>query len=307
MFRRLPILLIVLMAASGARAQQGFFDQFFGSLKNGSAASEPVGEATGSVPGDSEPLALQPTTVSRPHYKKRTHATYRHHQASPEHHTQPRSEPQRAERERPTKKTPSPSPSVSREVTARPAATRDVTPEDDASPNVAPAEDSVAPTNDNVAAPAAWPDPAPPAVAPWPAERTPVDAVQTARPDDVQQEAPPQTLERREEAAQPAQDIEPKDTRETQSFLDRERYVLAGFSAAWLLLGIVMFMLRRPIAQVIDARRRPILRAEIPRIPSRLPAAPQLTLILANAERDDPAADNNETELRDERRVVSIG
>src|SRR6185437_1529665 len=190
--------------------------------------------------------------------------------------------------ERPTKKTPSPSPSVSREVTARPAATRDVTPEDDASPNVAPAEDSVAPTNDNVAAPAAWPDPAPPAVAPWPAERTPVDAVQTARPDDVQQEA------------QPAQDIEPKDTRETQSFLDRERYVLAGFSAAWLLLGIVMFMLRRPIAQVIDARRRPILRAEIPRIPSRLPAAPQLTLILANAERDDPAADNNETELRDE-------
>lgn len=294
MFRRLPILLIVLTAATGARAQQNFFDQFFGSLKtNGPAASDSVGDTAGSVPGDSEPLALQPT-VTRPHYKKRTHATQRHHESIPEHHRQARPEPRRAEQEKAAEKKQPASPTASPEVARPPSPAADV----------APADVEVAPANVNVTPPAAWPDPAPPAVAPWPAERAPVDSMQTAQPDDAQNEAPPQALKTADDLREYTQGIEP---REPRSFIDRERNALAGFSAAWLVLGIVMFILRRPIAKVIDARRRPILRTEPPRIPARLPSAPQLTLILANAERDDPVVDKNDEELGGERRALSIG
>ena len=85
MFRRLPILLIIFMMATSARAEQGFLEQFFGPLKNnGSSTSESAGDVAGATTAESEPLALQPT-ATRTHPRKRYQSSHRHHRAAPTH------------------------------------------------------------------------------------------------------------------------------------------------------------------------------------------------------------------------------
>jgi len=169
----------------------------------------------------------------------------------------------------------------------------------------APAADTVPPA-DPAPSVAAWPDPPPSVPAQWPVESPAVDGAspaanaQIAEPENIQDQIPLLAMDTEEAATRSAEDAEP------QSFIDRERSVLASFSAAWLALGIMMFILRRPIAKVIVARRRRRMPIASPRIPPRFTSPPQLTLILENAENAGRMTEKKE-EAPGERRVLSVG
>jgi hypothetical protein len=67
----------------------------------------------------------------------------------------------------------------------------------------------------------------------------------------LQAEAQPKAEDdARPDATEVAQQAEP------EPFLDSQRVVLAGFSAAWLGLGIGMFVFRRQVAKALNARPR---------------------------------------------------
>lgn len=288
MFRRLPILLIIFMMATSARAEQGFFDQFFGSLKNnGSSASESAGDVTGATTAESEPLALQPTTT-RAHPRKRYHASHRHHPVAPAQDSDARPGAESAVRD---KSAPEASPE-------KPSALPE--PADDSKP-----VEDVRPTAENSNAdspPVSWPSSPPAELAAWPGS-TPADGAQseTVNNNDNMQSAPTA-----DESAAVRQDTtattEAVEQAESDSFLDPQRLVLGGFSAAWLVLGIVMFAFRRRLARTIVAfeqRRSPPGPATVPRASS----SPQLRLILKNAASDSDRADLTSREQQ----IASVG
>jgi hypothetical protein len=87
---------------------------------------------------------------------------------------------------------------------------------------------------------------------------------------------------------------------EPEPFLDSQRVVLAGFSAAWLGLGIGMFVFRRQLAKALNARPRQ--RPYAAEMRHHAPRA--LTVILRNATRDGTVA---EIGGGAERRAVAAG
>lgn len=265
MYRRLPIILIILIifTVSSAHAQQRFFGQFFDSLKNTNAAGdESVDDNTASTAIQSGPLALQPTEMA-PRYKKRRHASYRHRQAAPAHQPAVRAESQQAPAEK----------------TQASSAESNVPPEPTQNPE--PADENLPSADTNTTPPpeAAWPNSSPPLLEPWPAEPASVDNAQIVQTRDVPSETP------REESNW-AQPIATAVAQEVDSFLDRQRNVLAGFSMIWLALGLAMFVFRRPLATAIVALQHRRSRLETDMVPSNSPSS-DLSLILSNAARDD--------------------
>lgn len=288
MFRRLPILLIIFMMATSARAEQGFFEQFFGSLKNnGSSTSESAGDVTGATTAESEPLALQPTTTHT-HPRKRYQSSHRHHRAAPTHDSeaQPGDE------------------SVVHDKSAPEASPEKPHPLPERADDSKPVED-VRPTVENSNAdspPVSWPSSPSAELAPWPGS-TPVDSAQseTVNDNDNVQSAP--TVD---ESAAVRQDTtattEAVEQAESDSFLDPQRLVLGGFSAAWLVSGIAMFAFRRRLARAIVAFEQRRSRPGPATVPRASPS-PQLRLILKNAASDSDRPDRSSGEQQ----IASVG
>jgi hypothetical protein len=97
----------------------------------------------------------------------------------------------------------------------------------------------------------------------------------------LQTEAQPGAEDNAQPDATVAQQAEP------EPFLDSQRVVLAGFSAAWLGLGIGMFVFRRQLAKALNARS-----GQRPYAEMRRHAPRALTVILRNAARDGTVAEN---------------
>lgn len=276
MFRHLPILLVIL-ASTSAHAEQGFFEQLLDSLKSKAATtSEPVGEPADSIA--SEPLALQPTTTRR-HNQKRSRASRRHSVPAP--------------LRQPEARTGSPTASsknMGRSSAAEPA----VPPEliNDSKP-----VESVLPTENQsnvLPSPTVWPNSVPAPLAAWPDESSRFESAQGDPPRALQAEAQPKA----EDDARPGT-TEVAQQAKPEPFLDSQRVVLAGFSAAWLGLGIGMFVFRRQLAKALNARPRQRPYAEMRRHAPRA-----LTVILRNAARDGTVVENGGGA---ERRAVAAG
>jgi hypothetical protein len=274
--RHLPILLVIL-ASTSAHAEQGFFEQLLDSLKSKAATtSEPAGEPADSTA--SEPLALQPTTTRR-HNQKRSRASRRHSVSAP-----PR---------QPEARTGSPTASsknIGRSSAADPAVPPELNNDSKPVESVLPSADQ----SNGLPSPAVWPNSAPAPLGAWPDESSGVESAQGDPPRGLQAEA----QARAEDNARPgatdvAQQAEP------EPFLDSQRIVLAGFSAAWLALGIGMFVFRRQLAKALNARRR-----QRPHAETRPDAPRALTVILRNAARDGTVAENGGDA---ERRAVAAG
>ena len=277
MFRHLPILLVI-FASTSAHAEQGFFEQLLDSLKSKAATttSEPVGEPADSTA--SEPLALQPTTTRR-HNQKRSRASRRHSVSAP--------------LRQPEARAGSPAAS-SKNMGQSSAAEPVVSPEliNDSKPveSVLPSENQ----SNVLSSPTVWPSSAPAPLAAWPDESSRFENAQGDPPRGLQAEAQPKADDvARPDATDLAQRARP------EPFLDSQRVVLAGFSAAWLGLGIGMFVFRRQLAKALNARSRQRPYAEM-----RLHAPRALTVILRNAARDGTVAENGGGA---ERRAVAAG
>ena len=279
MFRHLPILLII-FATTSAHAEQGFFEQVLDSLKSKTTTtSEPAGEPADSTARESEPLALQPTTTTRRHYKKRYHSSRRHPQPAPLRQPEARAE----------------SPPASPKNTGQSSAAEPAVPTELIN-NSKPVE-SISPSENEsnvLPSPTVWPNSATAPLAPWPDESPGIESAQGNPPRKVQAESPAEAEnDAQADATEVAQKVAP------ESFLDPQRVVLAGFSVAWLALGRGMFVFRRRLATALNARRRRAHDAETP------PDAPRaLTLILRNAARDRTVV---EKAGRAESRVVAAG
>jgi hypothetical protein len=278
MFRHLPILLII-FASTSAHAEPGFFGQLLDSLKNKTAAttSEPAGEPADSIA--SEPLALQPTTTTRRHSQKRSRASRRHAVSAPVRQPEARAG----------------SPSASSKDTERSSAAEPAVPPELIN-DTKPVESVLPLENQGIVlpSPTVWPNSAPVPLAPWPDESSRVASAQGDPPRGLQAEAQPKTEnDAQPDATEVAHEVEP------ESFLDSHRIALAGFSAAWLALGIGMFVFRRQLANALNARRRQRSRAE-----TRPDAPRALTVILRNAARDGTMVENGG---RAEPRVVAVG
>lgn len=278
MFRHLPILLII-FASTSAHAEPGFFEQLLDSLKSKTATttSEPAGESADSIA--SEPLALQPTTTTRRHNRKRSRASRRHSVSAP--------------LRQPEARTGSP-PAASKNTGESSAAEPAVPPEliNDSKPveSVLPLENQ----SNVLPSPTVWPNSAPVQVTAWPDESSGVGSAQGDPPRGLQAEAQARAEDdARPGATEVAQQAEP------EPFLDSQRVVLAGFSAAWLALGIGMFVFRRQLAKALNARRR-----QRPHAETRPDAPRALTVILRNAARDGTAVENGG---HAERRAVAAG
>lgn len=278
MFRHLPILLII-FASTSAHAEPGFFEQLLDSLKSKTATttSEPAGESADSIA--SEPLALQPTTTTRRHNQKRSRASRRHSVSAP--------------LRQPEARTGSP-PAASKNTGESSAAEPAVPPEliNDSKPveSVLPLENQ----SNVLPSPTVWPNSAPVQVTAWPDESSGVGSAQGDPPRGLQAEAQARAEDdARPGATEVAQQAEP------EPFLDSQRVVLAGFSAAWLALGIGMFVFRRQLAKALNARRR-----QRPHAETRPDAPRALTVILRNAARDGTAVENGG---HAERRAVAAG
>jgi hypothetical protein len=277
MFRHLPILLVVL-ASTSAHAEQGFFEQLLVSLKNKAATttSEPVGEPADSIA--SEPLALQPTTTRR-HNQKRSRASRRHSVSAP--------------LRQPEARTGSPTASsknMGRSSAAEPAVSPELINDSTPVESVLPSENQ----SNVLSSPTVWPNPAPASLAAWPDESSSFESAQGDPPHGLQAEAQPKAEgDARPDATEVAQQAEP------EPFLDSQRVVLAGFSAAWLGLGIGMFVFRRQLAKALNARPRQRPYAEMRRHAPRA-----LTVILRNAARDGTVVENGGGA---ERRAVAAG
>ena len=275
MFRHLPILLII-FASTRAHAEPGFFEQLLDSLKSKTATttSEPAGEPADSIA--SEPLALQPTTTTRRHNQKRSRASRRH----------PVSAPLRQPEAR-IGSPPASSKNTGRSSAAEPAVPPELINDSKPVESVLPWENQ----SNVLPSPTVWPAPAP--VAPGPDESSRVESAQGDPPRGLQAEAQPKAEDdARPDATEVAQQAEP------EPFLDSQRVVLAGFSAAWLGLGIGMFVFRRQLAKALNARPRQQSYAEMRHAPRAL------TVILRNAARDSTVAENGGGA---ERRAVAAG
>lgn len=278
MFRHLPILLII-FASTSAHAEPGFFEQLLDSLKSKTATttSEPAGESADSIA--SEPLALQPTTTTRRHNQKHSRASRRHSVSAP--------------LRQPEARTGSP-PAASKNTGESSAAEPAVPPEliNDSKP----LESVLSLENQSNVLPSltVWPNSAPVQVTAWPDESSGVGSAQGDPPRGLQAEAQARAEDdARPGATEVAQQAEP------EPFLDSQRVVLAGFSAAWLALGIGMFVFRRQLAKALNARRR-----QRPHAETRPDAPRALTVILRNAARDGTAVENGG---HAERRAVAAG